>query len=525
MCSNDRWSCGSTRRQSERGSSDRRQQDPAQHPPRGVLSSDGGERVVVLQVASAVPDAVRVAPPGPRQGRAGCVRGLREHLRVPPSRRRVARRRLGGLDEDRRRLDETPRAHRAPQTPHTQAIAAPRGGRCDTGGSAGTELRRRSAEPEVGRGLQTDPHRRGPRAPRRGRGPLQPAPRGVRAQRSPPHRRPGRRRHLHGHSDPRRRRRRGDLSHRPRPAIRRRSVRGDLRAPGHHPVHGTPRQRLGQRPSRAFFATLQKELLHRRRYRTRVEARRDIAAWIDSWYNPRRRHSALDSTAPSTTKTTIDTPANRTLPITPSETPASTTAPPYRPNCSPKKPSTPRSTAASSTPTGPTSPSDAAATPPTPNASSSPPETEAASTATPTPNTPTPTTPPPTPPAAKPTSPISNSSAPPATPTTTRMTTTPTTATDIPTAANSPRPGPPTDPPETHPRPAPATPATPPPPADPEPPLPAHSRAHLGEARGAEVVVECEGLAEAASPHHLEARGVNEGILPLLVTPEPVPRL
>ena len=48
----------------------------------------------------------------------------------------------------------------------------------------------------------------------------------------------------------------------------------------------------------SFFATLQKELLHRRHYRTRAEARRDVAAWIDGWYNPRRRHSSLDMTSP-----------------------------------------------------------------------------------------------------------------------------------------------------------------------------------------------------------------------------------
>ena len=61
---------------------------------------------------------------------------------------------------------------------------------------------------------------------------------------------------------------------------------------------GRPGSALDNAPVESFFATLQKELLHRRRYRTRVEARRDIAAWIEGWYNPRRRHRALDSTSP-----------------------------------------------------------------------------------------------------------------------------------------------------------------------------------------------------------------------------------
>ena len=43
----------------------------------------------------------------------------------------------------------------------------------------------------------------------------------------------------------------------------------------------TPTAQLAAAES--FFATLQKERLNRRHYRTRAEARRDIATWIDSW--------------------------------------------------------------------------------------------------------------------------------------------------------------------------------------------------------------------------------------------------
>ena len=61
---------------------------------------------------------------------------------------------------------------------------------------------------------------------------------------------------------------------------------------------GRPGSALDNAAAESFFATLQKELLNRRRYRTRAEARRDIAAWIDGWYNPTRRHSTLDNTSP-----------------------------------------------------------------------------------------------------------------------------------------------------------------------------------------------------------------------------------
>ena len=48
----------------------------------------------------------------------------------------------------------------------------------------------------------------------------------------------------------------------------------------------------------SFFATLKCERLHRRAYRTQEEARHDIAQYIEAWYNPRRRHSALGYLSP-----------------------------------------------------------------------------------------------------------------------------------------------------------------------------------------------------------------------------------
>jgi hypothetical protein len=45
----------------------------------------------------------------------------------------------------------------------------------------------------------------------------------------------------------------------------------------------------------SFFATLECELLDRHRFRTQIEARLAIFDFIESWYNPRRRHSRADA--------------------------------------------------------------------------------------------------------------------------------------------------------------------------------------------------------------------------------------
>ncbi len=48
----------------------------------------------------------------------------------------------------------------------------------------------------------------------------------------------------------------------------------------------------------SFFATLECELLDRRRFQTQVEARMAVFDFIEGWYNPHRRHSALDYRSP-----------------------------------------------------------------------------------------------------------------------------------------------------------------------------------------------------------------------------------
>ncbi len=48
----------------------------------------------------------------------------------------------------------------------------------------------------------------------------------------------------------------------------------------------------------SFFATLECELLNRYRFETKPEARMAVFGFIEGWYNPRRRHSALGYESP-----------------------------------------------------------------------------------------------------------------------------------------------------------------------------------------------------------------------------------
>ena len=51
-------------------------------------------------------------------------------------------------------------------------------------------------------------------------------------------------------------------------------------------------------PAESFLATLKKELVHRRVFTTRAEARLAIRHWIEAWYNRRRLHSKLRYQSP-----------------------------------------------------------------------------------------------------------------------------------------------------------------------------------------------------------------------------------
>ena len=56
---------------------------------------------------------------------------------------------------------------------------------------------------------------------------------------------------------------------------------------------------LDNAAAESFFSTLTWELIRRRDWQTRRQARRDIARWITDWYNTRRLHSTLDMTSPT----------------------------------------------------------------------------------------------------------------------------------------------------------------------------------------------------------------------------------
>lgn len=88
----------------------------------------------------------------------------------------------------------------------------------------------------------------------------------------------------------------------------------------HHSDHGTQYtsiafgqrcRRAGIRPSmgsvgdaydnamcESFFASLECELIDRMTFRTQTHARMEVFEYIEGWYNPHRRHSALDYLSP-----------------------------------------------------------------------------------------------------------------------------------------------------------------------------------------------------------------------------------
>jgi putative transposase len=51
-------------------------------------------------------------------------------------------------------------------------------------------------------------------------------------------------------------------------------------------------------PMESFFGTLKSEWVHHHLYHTRDEAKTDVFYYIESCYNRRRRHSALDYLSP-----------------------------------------------------------------------------------------------------------------------------------------------------------------------------------------------------------------------------------
>ena len=65
------------------------------------------------------------------------------------------------------------------------------------------------------------------------------------------------------------------------------------------PSMGTVGDAYDNAMAESFFATLEREVLNRRTFKTQTEARLAIFEWIEGWYNPHRRHSSLGYRSPA----------------------------------------------------------------------------------------------------------------------------------------------------------------------------------------------------------------------------------
>jgi hypothetical protein len=63
--------------------------------------------------------------------------------------------------------------------------------------------------------------------------------------------------------------------------------------------------------SESFLATLECELIDRRRFKTQAEAHMAIFEFIEGFYNPRRRHSSIGYLSPAAYETGLLDPAAR----------------------------------------------------------------------------------------------------------------------------------------------------------------------------------------------------------------------
>ena len=72
-----------------------------------------------------------------------------------------------------------------------------------------------------------------------------------------------------------------------------------LKQAGVRPSMGTVGDCFDNAMCESFFATLECELLQRSSFRTQAEARLAVFDFIEGWYNPHRRHSALNYLSPN----------------------------------------------------------------------------------------------------------------------------------------------------------------------------------------------------------------------------------
>lgn len=67
---------------------------------------------------------------------------------------------------------------------------------------------------------------------------------------------------------------------------------------GVRPSMGTVGDAYDNAMAESFFATLECELIARRPWQTKAQVKLAIFTWIETWYNPRRRHSGLGQMSP-----------------------------------------------------------------------------------------------------------------------------------------------------------------------------------------------------------------------------------
>ena len=68
---------------------------------------------------------------------------------------------------------------------------------------------------------------------------------------------------------------------------------------GVRPSMGTVGDAYDNAMAESFFASLECELIDRKTWQTKTEARLALFTYIEGWYNPRRRHSALAYLSPA----------------------------------------------------------------------------------------------------------------------------------------------------------------------------------------------------------------------------------
>ena len=83
------------------------------------------------------------------------------------------------------------------------------------------------------------------------------------------------------------------------------------KAMGVRPSMGSAGDAYDNAMCESFFATLECELIDRQRFRNPTEARQAVFQFIEGWYNPRWRHSALGYLSPINYERTKPLRANK----------------------------------------------------------------------------------------------------------------------------------------------------------------------------------------------------------------------